>query len=88
MAIADPPSPKPAMHSKSLTASTATSNADTYMHMRKYMTRIPRPERAKPMTAPPLKAELKDSFHASESGVWVAHMVHLALVNTAIIIPM
>ena len=76
------------MHSKSLTASTATSNAETYMHMRKYMTTIPRPERAKPMTAPPLKAELKDSFHASESGVWVAHMVHLALVNTAIIIPM
>ena len=86
--MAEPPRPNPAMHSMSLTASTATSNAETYMHMRKYMTRSPRPERANPMTAPPLKAALKESLHASESGVWVAHMVHLALVKTAIIMPM
>ena len=52
------------------------------------MTSRPDPESAKPMTAPPLNAELNDSFHPSASGVSVADIVHRALVKTAIIMPM
>ena len=40
------------------------------------------------MTAPPRKAELKDSRHAADSGVAVALIVHRAFVKTAIIMPM